>query len=154
MFFHQKSLFSLFCSAMTLRVASFHFFQNCHCCSQSESERNTKNIYIYISWLITINIKWIHILYLQKMFHKTNKIRHLNHLIINPQYPQTNFPSLGKQPFQLDPRLHSKFGSHGVPNANLSNFAFLLVDFGKVLCSSTKELQQNSNAASREEFHN
>ena len=78
MFFHQKSLFSLFCSAMTLRVASFHFFQKCHCCSQSESERNTKNIYIYISWLIAINIKWIHILYLQKMFHKTNKIRHQN----------------------------------------------------------------------------
>ena len=101
-----------------------------------------------------INIKWIHILYLQKMFHKTNKIRHLNHLIINPQYPQTNSPSLRKQPFLLDPRLHSKFGSHGVPNANLLNFAFLLVDFGKVLCLSTKELQQNSNAASREEFHN
>ena len=138
MFFHQKSLFSLFCSAMTLRVASFHFFQNCCCCSQSESKRNTKNI------------KWIHILYLQKMFHKTNKIRHLNHLIINPQYPQTNSPSLRKQPFLLDPRLHSKFGSHGVPNANLLNFAFLLVDFGKVLCLSTKELQQNSNAASRE----
>ena len=52
------------------------------------------------------------------MFHKTNKIRHLNHLIINPQYPQTNSPSLRKQPFLLDPRLHSKFGSHGVPNAN------------------------------------
>ena len=88
------------------------------------------------------------------MFHKTNKIRHLNRLIINPQYPQTNSPSVRKQLFLLDPRLHSKFGSHGVPNANLLNFAFLLVDFGKVLCLSTKELQQNSNAASREEFHN
>ena len=30
--------------------------------------------------------------------------------------------------------LHNKFGSHGVPNINLSNFACLLVDFGKVLC--------------------
>ena len=43
-------------------------------------------------------------------------------------------------------------GSHGVPNANLFNFTFLLVDFGKVLCSSANELQQNSNASSREEF--
>ena len=32
--------------------------------------------------------------------------------------------------------LHNKSGSHGVPNANLFNFTFLLVDFGKVLCSS------------------
>ena len=152
MFFHQKSLFSLFCSAMTLRVASFHFFRNCHCCSQSESKRNTKTCIYQLAYCD--QYKWIHILYLQKMFHKTNKIRHLNHLIINPQYPQTNSPSLRKQPFLLDPRLHSKFGSHGVPNANLLNFAFLLVDFGKVLCLSTKELQQNSNAASREEFHN
>ena len=48
--------------------------------------------------------------------------------------------------------LHNKFGSHGVPNANLFNFTFLLVDFGKVLCSSANELQQNSNASSREEY--
>ena len=48
--------------------------------------------------------------------------------------------------------LHNKFGSHGVPNANLFNFAFLLVDFGKVLCSSSNELQQNSNASSREDY--
>ena len=46
--------------------------------------------------------------------------------------------------------LHNKFGSHGVPNANLFNFTFLLVDFGKVLCSSANELQQNSNASSRD----
>ena len=32
--------------------------------------------------------------------------------------------------------LVNKFGSHGVPNVNLFNFKFLLVDFGKVLCSS------------------
>ena len=38
---------------------------------------------------------------------------------------------------------------HGVPNANLFNFTFLLVDFGKVLCSPANELQQNSNASSR-----
>ena len=39
--------------------------------------------------------------------------------------------------------LHKKFGSHGVPNGNLFNFTFLLVDFGKVLCSSTNELQKS-----------
>ena len=48
--------------------------------------------------------------------------------------------------------LLNKSGSHGVPNANLFNFAFLLVDFGKVLCSSANELQQNSNASSREDY--
>ena len=32
------------------------------------------------------------------------------------------------------------------------NFTFLLVDFTKVLCSSANELQQNSNASSREEY--
>ena len=36
--------------------------------------------------------------------------------------------------------LHDKSGSHGVPNANLFNFTFLLVDFGtKVLCSAMSE---------------
>ena len=47
--------------------------------------------------------------------------------------------------------LHNKSGSHGVPNANLFDFTFFLVDFGKVLCSSVNKLQQNSNASSREE---
>ena len=42
--------------------------------------------------------------------------------------------------------LHNKSGGHGVPNINVSNFTCLLVDFGKVLCSSANELQQNSNA--------
>ena len=46
--------------------------------------------------------------------------------------------------------LHNKSGSHGVQNMNLSNFTCLLVDFGKVLCSSANELQQNSNAPSTE----
>ena len=45
--------------------------------------------------------------------------------------------------------LHNNSGSHGVPTVNLSNFTCLMVDFGKVLCSSTNELQQNSNASSR-----
>ena len=44
--------------------------------------------------------------------------------------------------------LHNKSGSHGVPNINLSIFTCLMVDFGKVLCSSADELQQNSNASS------
>ena len=48
--------------------------------------------------------------------------------------------------------LHNKSGGHGVPNANLFKFTFLLVDFGKVLCSSANELQQNSNACSREDY--
>ena len=43
--------------------------------------------------------------------------------------------------------LHNKSGSHGVPNVNLFDFTFLLVDFGKVLCSSVNKLQQNSNAS-------
>ena len=47
--------------------------------------------------------------------------------------------------------LHNESGSHGVPNANLFNFSSLLVDFAKLLCSYAKELQQNSNASSREE---
>ena len=48
--------------------------------------------------------------------------------------------------------LHNKSGSHGVPNITLSNFTCFLVDFGKVLCSSANELQQNSNASSREDY--
>ena len=47
--------------------------------------------------------------------------------------------------------LHNTSGSHGVPNINMSNFACLLVDFGKVLCLSSNKLQQNSNASSRED---
>ena len=43
-------------------------------------------------------------------------------------------------------------GSRGVPNVNLFNFRFLLIDFGKVLCSSVNELQQNSNACCREDY--
>ena len=48
--------------------------------------------------------------------------------------------------------LVNKSCSHRVPNANLFKFTFLLVDFGKVLCSSANELQQNSNASSREDY--
>ena len=48
--------------------------------------------------------------------------------------------------------LHNKSSSHGVPNANLFNFTFLLVNFGKVLCSSANELQENSNVTSREYY--
>ena len=48
--------------------------------------------------------------------------------------------------------LHNKSSSHGVPNTNLSNFTCLLVDFGKLLCPSANELQQNSNASFREDY--
>ena len=48
--------------------------------------------------------------------------------------------------------LLNKSGSHWVPNVNLFNFRFLLVDFGKVLCSSANELQKNSNACAREDY--
>ena len=48
--------------------------------------------------------------------------------------------------------LHNKSGSHGPPNVNLSSFTCLMVDFGKMLCSSANELQQNSNASSREDY--
>ena len=48
--------------------------------------------------------------------------------------------------------LHNTSGSHCVTNINLSNFACLLVDFGKVLWSSANELQQNSNASFREDY--
>ena len=48
--------------------------------------------------------------------------------------------------------LLNKSGSHRVPNVNLFNFRFLLVDFGKVLRSSANELQQNSNACSKEDY--
>ena len=47
-----------------------------------------------------------------------------------------------RQKFHTDDvnqRLNNKSSSHGVPNANLFNFMFLLVDFGKVLCSSVNE---------------
>ena len=60
-----------------------------------------------------------------------------------------------RQKFQTDDAiqcLHNKSGSHGVPNTKLSSFTCLLVDFGKVLCSSANELQQNSNASSRDEY--
>ena len=39
--------------------------------------------------------------------------------------------------------LHNKSGTHGVPNAHLFNFTFLLVDFGKVLCSSANDLHKS-----------
>ena len=48
--------------------------------------------------------------------------------------------------------LHNKSGSHGDLNINLPNFTCLLVGFGKVLCSSADELQQNSSASSREDY--
>ena len=48
--------------------------------------------------------------------------------------------------------LHNYSRSYGVLHANLFHFMFLLVNFGKALCSSANKLQQNSNASSREEY--
>ena len=42
--------------------------------------------------------------------------------------------------------LYHKSGSHEVPNINLFDFMLLLVDYGKVFCSTANELQQNSDA--------
>ena len=48
--------------------------------------------------------------------------------------------------------LHNKSSSNGVPNVNLFDFIFLLVDYGKVLCSLANNLQQNSNAPAKKEY--
>ena len=69
--------------------------------------------------------------------------------------PRGGTSATQRQKFHTDDAnqyLYNKSGSHGVPNINLSNFTCLLVDFGKVLCSSANELQQNSNASSRKDY--
>ena len=48
--------------------------------------------------------------------------------------------------------LLNKSGSHGVPNVNLFDFMFLLVDYVEVLWSFANELQQNSDAFSKEDY--
>ena len=48
--------------------------------------------------------------------------------------------------------LCNKSCSAWVPDANLFNSTFLLVDFGWVLCSFANELQKNSNASCIEEY--
>ena len=53
----------------------------------------------------------------------------------------------------LNQCLHNKFGSHGIPNVNLFDFMLFLVNYGKGLCSSANELQQNSDEHfSKEEY--
>jgi len=47
--------------------------------------------------------------------------------------------------------LHNKSAGHGIPNVNLFDFMFLLVDDGEVLHSSANMLQQISNSSSKEE---
>ena len=69
--------------------------------------------------------------------------------------PRGGTSATQRQKFHTDDAnqyLHNKSGSHGVPNINLSSFMCLLVGFGKVLCSSANELQQNSNTSSREDY--
>ena len=46
----------------------------------------------------------------------------------------------------------NKSDNHRGPDVNLVDFMFPLVDYGKVLCSSANELQQNSNASFKEEY--
>ena len=48
--------------------------------------------------------------------------------------------------------LYNNSGIHEVPNVNLLDFMFLLVDYAKVLCSTANELQKNSDAFSKEEY--
>ena len=48
--------------------------------------------------------------------------------------------------------LHNTSGSHGVPHPNLFNSTFPLIDFTRVFFLSANELQQNSNASSREQY--
>ena len=94
-------------------------------------------------------------------FHRCHSLNSLRTADVSPRSsPQGDVSREGtsatqRQKFHTDDVnqcLHNKSGSHGVPNANLFNFTFLLVDFGKVLCSSANELQQNSNASSREDY--
>ena len=76
-------------------------------------------------------------------------------LFVAGDVSQGGMSATQRQKFHTDDTnqcLHNESGSHGVPNINLSNLECLLVDFGEVLCSSAKELQQNSNASSREAY--
>ena len=69
--------------------------------------------------------------------------------------PRGGTSATQRQKFHTDAvnqHLRNKSGSHRVPKIPLYNFACLLVDFGEVLCSSANELQQNSNASSREDY--
>ena len=61
-------------------------------------------------------------------------------------------PAPQRQKFHTDDVnqcLHNKPGSLGVPKENLLVHMFLLVDYGKVLCSSANELHQNSNSSAK-----
>ena len=80
---------------------------------------------------------------------------HFSSLFVDGDVSREGTSATQRQKFHTDDVnqcLHNKSGSHRIPNANLFNFTFLLVDFGKVLCSSANELQQNSNASSREDY--
>ena len=48
--------------------------------------------------------------------------------------------------------LHNKSGSQGVPSVTLFDFMFLLVDYGKALCSTANKLQRNLDAFSKDEY--
>ena len=61
---------------------------------------------------------------------------HFSSLFVAGDVSRGGTSATQRQKFHTDDAnqcLHNKSGSHGVPNINLSNFACLLVDFGKVL---------------------
>ena len=71
------------------------------------------------------------------------------------RFARRNASATQRQKFHTDDAnqcLLNKFVSHGVPSVNLFNFRFLLVDFGKMLCSTANEPQQNSNHCPRQDY--
>ena len=84
-----------------------------------------KNIYLATSWLACENIRF-------------------STLFAGRHVSRGGTSATQRQKIHTDDANHclrNKSGSHGVPNVNLFNFRFLLVDLGKVLCSSANELQ-------------
>ena len=100
-------------------------------------------------------------IYLYKLLRKYRKLSCLGKQLFLLTFHRWDVSRWGtsttqRQKFHIDDVnqcLHNISGSHGVPHAHLLNYTFLLVDFSKVLCSSSNELQQNSNASAREEIY-
>ena len=93
--------------------------------------------------IIAIKKKWkLHTFIQQWDFQKAlrDRLGSLRTADISPRSSPLRDVSRGGMSDDVNQCLHNKSRSHGVSNANLFNFAFLLVDFGKVLCSSSNEL--------------
>ena len=115
----------------------------------------------YLDWLANyVDSMFIHSFFLPlklcfKVFPKSCENIRFSSLFAAEDVSRGGTSATQRQKFHTDDAnqcLHNKSSSHGVLNINLSNFTCLLVDFGKVLCSSANELQQNSNASSREDY--